>query len=74
VPDAASRAQAVPAVVPYLDLWPVAPAGASDANGIQTFNVSLPAISKENYATARVDQKLSANDNLAGSYFWDSVR
>jgi hypothetical protein len=72
VPDAAGRALAVPAVVPYLDLWPVAPAGAPDTNGIQSFNVSLPAISKENYVTARVDQKLSGNDNLAGSYFWDS--
>src|ERR1700682_6452161 len=72
VPDAAARAQAVPAVVPYLNLWPVAPAGAPDTNGIQSFNVSLPAISNENYVTARVDQKLSANDNLAGSYFWDS--
>src|ERR1700730_15651575 len=72
VPDAAARAQAVPAVVPHLNLWPVAPAGAPDTNGIQSFNVSLPAISKENYVTARVDQKLSANDNLAGNYFWDS--
>src|SRR6202158_5147673 len=72
VPDAAQRALAVPAVVPYLDLWPVAPAGAPDTNGIQSFNVSLPAISNENYVTARVDQKLSGNNNLAGSYFWDS--
>jgi Carboxypeptidase regulatory-like domain/TonB dependent receptor len=72
VPDAAQRAQAVPAVVPYLDLWPVAPAGSPDTAGIQIFNVSLPAISNENYVTARVDQKLSGTDNLAGSYFWDS--
>jgi hypothetical protein len=72
VPDAAKRAQAVPAVVPYLALWPLAPPGAPDNNGIQNFNVSLPAISNENYATARVDEKLSRNDNLSGSYFWDS--
>src|ERR1700682_3798909 len=72
VPDAAQRALAVPLFCPYPVLWPVAPAGAPDTNGIQSFNVSLPAISNENYVTARVDQKLSGNNNLAGSYFWDS--
>jgi Carboxypeptidase regulatory-like domain/TonB-dependent Receptor Plug Domain len=34
VPDAASRAAAVPSVQPLLNLWPVAPAGAPDFNGI----------------------------------------
>lgn len=72
VPDVAARASAVPAVVPYLALWPVAPANAPDAKGIQTFTLSLPGIAKENYATGRVDQKISDKDNLSGSYFWDS--
>jgi len=74
VPTDAERALAVPAVAPYLKLWPEAPAGTSvDSNGItQTFNVALPSISNENYFTGRVDQKISANDNLAASYFWDS--
>ena len=72
VPDAATRASAVSAIGPYLALWPVAPAGALDVNGIQSFTVSLPGIAKENYATGRVDQKISVNDNLSGSYFWDS--
>jgi len=39
---------------------------------IATLNVSLPGISKENYATGRVDQKISDKDNLSASYFFDS--
>src|SRR6195256_3548577 len=75
VPTDAQRARAVPAVAPYMKLWPVAPAGTPiDGNGItQTFNVALPSISNENYFTARVDQKFSDKDNLAVSYFWDSA-
>jgi len=45
VPDAASRATAVPAVQPLLDLWPVAPAGSPDFNGIaQVFSSPLQTI------------------------------
>ena len=74
VPTDAERALAVPAIAPYLKLWPEAPSGTPvDSNGItQTFNVALPSISNENYITARVDQRISAKDNLATSYFWDS--
>jgi outer membrane receptor protein involved in Fe transport len=72
VPDAASRATAVPAIQPYLALWPVAPASAPDANGIQTFDVSVRNIAKENYFITRLDHKLSHSDSLAGSYTFDS--
>jgi hypothetical protein len=74
VPTDAQRALAVPAVAPYLKLWPEAPAGTPvDANGLtQTFGVALPSISNENYFTTRVDEKISKDDNLTGSYFWDS--
>lgn len=74
VPTDAERALAVPAVAPYLALWPEAPSGTPvDANGItQTFNVALPSISNENYYTLRVDQKFSDKNSLSGSYFWDS--
>jgi hypothetical protein len=74
VPTDAERALAVPAVAPYLKLWPEAPAGTPiDSNGItQTFDVALPTISNENYVTARVDQKFSDKDTLSVSYFWDS--
>lgn len=72
VPDAASRASAVAAIQPYLALWPVAPASASDANGIQTLNVSVKNIASENYFVTRLDHNLSAHDSLAGSYTFDS--
>ncbi len=74
VPTDAERALAVPAVAPYLALWPEAPSGTPvDANGItQTFNVALPSISNENYYTLRLDQKFSDKNSLSGSYFWDS--
>jgi hypothetical protein len=72
VPDAASRAAAVPAIQPYLALWPVAPAGAPDAAGIQTFNVNVSTIANENYFITRFDHKISNADSLTGSYFFDS--
>ena len=72
VPDAASRAMAVPAIQPYLALWPVAPASAPDLNGIQTLNVNVNTIANENYFITRLDHKISAVDALAGSYFIDS--
>jgi outer membrane receptor protein involved in Fe transport len=72
VPDAASRALAVPAIQPYLALWPVAPANAPDVNGIQTTNVNLNTIANENYFITRVDHNISASDALAASYFFDS--
>lgn len=72
VPGATARAQAVPAVAPYLALWPVAPAGSPEVNGIQTVNVGVPNSASENYATTRVDQKAGDKDSLAFSYFFDS--
>ena len=72
VPDASERALAVPAVAPYLTLWPVAPAGAPDVNGIQTINVGVPNSATEKYASTRVDQKIGSTDSLAFSYSFDS--
>ena len=72
VPDANSRALAVPAIQPYLALWPVAPAGAPDVNGIQTFDVSVPTKAQENYVISRYDQKLSSPDSLDATYFFDT--
>src|SRR5229473_289416 len=62
-----------PKVVPYLALWPC-PASCQNATNTDSVatNVALPSISNENYFTGRVDQKISAKDNLAASYFWDS--
>src|ERR1700756_104660 len=62
VPDAASRALAVPAIQPYLALWPVAPANAPDVKGIQTTNVNFNTVANENYFITRVDHNISTSD------------
>lgn len=72
VPDGAARAAAVPAIQPYLALWPIAPPNAPDVNGIQTFNVNVPTNANENYYITRLDYKISSADSLSGSYFYDS--
>ncbi len=71
VPDAVSRAAAVPSVQPLLNLWPIAPAGAPDFNGIaQVFSSPLQVI-REDFGTARLDHIISSRDNLAGVYTID---
>jgi hypothetical protein len=76
VPNAGARAAAVPAIAPYLALWPVAPAGSPDTNpggiGVESFNTSQPTRASENYVTARVDQKITSADALDGTFFFDS--
>src|ERR1700756_4072434 len=73
VPDAASRAAAVPSIQPYLGLWPVAPASAPDNGaGVQTLDVNVKTIANENYFITRLDHKISGSDSIAGSYFFDS--
>lgn len=71
VPDAASRAAAVPSVQPLLNLWPVAPAGAPDFNGIaQVFSSPLQTI-RENFGNARFDRAFSTKDNFSAVYTID---
>ena len=80
VPDANSRALAVPSVQPLLNLWPVAPAGAPDFNvcpppslpcGIaQVFSSPLQTI-REDFGTARLDHMISSRDSLAAIYTID---
>src|SRR6266446_5450962 len=71
VPDAASRAAAVPSVQPLLNLWPTPPAGAPDFNGIaQVFSSPLQII-REDFGTARIDHIFSPKDSLAASYTAD---
>ena len=74
VPDAASRAAAVPSVQPLLSLWPTAPAGAPDFNGIaEVFSSPLQTI-REDFGTVRVDHIFSQKDLLAGIYTVDDGR
>jgi hypothetical protein len=71
VPDAVSRATAVPSVRPLLNLWPVAPPGAPDFNGIaQVFSSPLQTI-REDFGTVRLDHLLSSRDTLAAVYTVD---
>jgi hypothetical protein len=71
VPDAASRAAAVPSVQPLLNLWPTPPAGAPDFGGIaEVFSSPLQTI-QEDFGTARVDHIFSQRDTLSGIYTID---
>jgi hypothetical protein len=71
VPDAASRAAAVPSVQPLLNLWPTPPPGAPDFSGIaQVFSSPLQTI-REDFGTARVDHIFSPKDSLAAIYTAD---
>jgi hypothetical protein len=71
VPDAASRALAVASVQPLLNLWPTAPVGAPDFNGIaEVFSSPLQTI-REDFGTARVDHIFSSKDSLSAVYTVD---
>src|SRR5437879_917736 len=71
VPDAASRAAAVPSVQPLLNLWPAPPSGAPDFSGIaEVFSSPLQTI-REEFGTARADHIFSERDTLAGIYSID---
>ena len=71
VPDAASRLAAVPSVQPLLNLWPLAPAGAPDFNGIaQVFSSPLQTI-REDFGTARLDHIFTSRHTLSAVYTID---
>ncbi len=71
VPSAASRAIAVPSVQPLLNLWPAAPAGAQDFNGISQVFSSPPQTIREDFGTVRLDHLFSEKDSLAAIYTID---
>jgi hypothetical protein len=71
VPDAASRAAAVPSVQPLLNLWPTPPAGAPDFSGIAEVFGSPPQTIREDFGTARVDRIFSQRDTFAAVYTID---
>jgi len=71
VPDATSRAAAVPSVQPLLNLWPTPPAGAPDFNGIAQVFSSPPQTIREDFGTARLDHMFSSRDSLAAVYTID---
>src|SRR5580765_1477275 len=71
VPSAASRAIAVPSVQPLLNLWPAAPAGAQDFNGISQVFSSPPQTIREDFGTVRLDHSFFEKDSVAAIYTID---
>jgi hypothetical protein len=71
VPDLASRASAVPSVVPLLNLWLTPTASDPDFSGIAQVSSSPLQTIREDFGTARVDHVFSAKDNLAAVYTAD---
>ncbi|MGC2465961.1 MAG: carboxypeptidase regulatory-like domain-containing protein [Candidatus Acidiferrum sp.] len=74
VPDAASRAAAAASVQALLNLWPAAPAGAPDFNGIAQVFSSPPQTIREDFGTVRLDRIFSRKDTLAAVYTVDDGR
>jgi hypothetical protein len=72
VPDAASRAAAVPSVQSLLNLWPQSSTEAcTPACGIAEFFSSPLQTIREDFGTARVDHNFSQKDSLSGIYTVD---
>jgi hypothetical protein len=70
VPDNASRAQAVPSVVPLLSLWPVQNGPELGGGIAEAFSHPLQRI-REDFGTARVDRNLTSKDTLFFVYTVD---
>ncbi|HUK48334.1 MAG TPA: carboxypeptidase regulatory-like domain-containing protein [Terriglobales bacterium] len=72
VPDNASRASAVPAVQPLLNLWPQSPTEACDpACGIAEYASSPLQTIREDFGTLRLDHNVSSRDSLSAVYTID---
>jgi Carboxypeptidase regulatory-like domain/TonB dependent receptor len=70
VPDLAARQNAIAAMRPYLDAFPLPTAGAFDnpATGIAQFNSSYSNSAKLDAASLRIDHKLTGKWSLFGRY------
>ena len=71
VPDATSRASAVPSVQPLLNLWPAPTAGSPDFNGIAEVFSSPTQTIREDFGTTRLDHVFSSQDSLSAAYTVD---
>ncbi len=60
------------AVLPYLAFWPLPNAGLTGNGDFGFFNGAGAAVVAENYVTARVDHTISAKDNFAASWFYET--
>jgi len=59
-----------PKVVPFLKLFPFPSSPTTGDTG--TFGFVAKQVTNENFATGRVDHKISASDNLFGTYVFDT--
>jgi hypothetical protein len=64
-----------PLVAPYLALWPSNLTAVTTGNNgdTETVRTSGLKVLNENYFTIKADHKISANDALSGSYFFDKA-
>ena len=82
VPSAAARqgilstanVKVDPLVVPYLSFWPLPNAGLLPGGDTGLYSIPTLQSGTENFYTARIDQKFSDSDSLAGSFFYDTNR
>jgi Carboxypeptidase regulatory-like domain len=70
VPDNASRAAALPAVVPLLALWPVQNGPELGGGIAEAFSHPMQRV-REDFGTTRLDYNISDNDTLFGVYTAD---
>jgi hypothetical protein len=71
VPDAAARANAIPAVQPFIDAYPLPPAGATDVGpGYVPYNVTFTNPATVDAYSIRVDHALTKTLNLFGRYMY----
>jgi hypothetical protein len=70
VPDNASRAAALPAVVPLLALWPVQNGPELGGGIAEAFSHPMQRV-REDFGTTRLDYNISDNDTLFGVYTVD---
>jgi hypothetical protein len=59
-----------PKVVPYLNLFPLPSSPTNGDTG--TFGFVAKQVTNEDFATGRIDHKVSASDNLFGTYLFDN--
>lgn len=61
-----------PLVKPFLNLYPLPNAGLIGDGNTGNFNVVTNSVSTEDFATARIDRKISAKDGIFGTWYYDT--
>jgi hypothetical protein len=58
-------------VKPFLNFYPLPNAGLLNPGNTGDYDIAVDNVSREDFATAKVDEKFSLKDSLAGSWFYD---